>query len=374
MKPEHIVVDFNDISSSSSDSSTDSLYDFTPPRYRNNQNIFNSPIRRRPSIIEGREVECLNVHATPVFSYDGSEEVSLLSQTTETTESSFLNNIKIYNFRFIYLQIFVMWIFFAINANNNSIYDGYSDLKYLSTSGVSTFPECKDLRPEFWRLFSNVFVHKDIYHILFNSIGFLLGCFIVEKLNGWFKTLVIFYTSSYIGNLSLLFINPYVYGIGCSHSVYGLYGSLLTELIMNFDILNLNTKVYLFLLNITVIGCEIHGYMINYNEQVAYIGHWSGFLNGFLISFMVINFKIKEPWKYIVSTFFIQIYLALNIYLLYDYITNWPKLVIRNDILEPIEYDSCCLNYFKDKQELKNIDLERYICRFESSNNNIINI
>ena len=372
MRPQRIEIDIESLSpitSSTTSTSSDAIFPFL------NDNLNNSPIRRRQPIISAHEVPPM-VQVRNAERYIDDEEYTEDSYEDTFYESEYENEIPVYNFLFTPLKSFIILVLFIKNANDvQSLDDGYSTYDDLWTYSINNYPECQDKRYEIWRLVSNSFVHSNLSHVLSNLIIFLYSGYLLEYNIGFFKTMTVFVSSTLIGNLTILNLNPYVTVIGCSHSVFGIIGSNLSNVIINYDVMSVS-EIYLYLFSVSLfVGIELLSYFLNYSENIGYIGHWSGFLNGFLISFLIIEQYKKTNLKYWLSIFFIQSLIWIYIVLFYNYFNVWPKTNVYNEqFIREDNYNNCCLNFYKQLENDKTLDFNHFICNIDYEKKSIINI
>lgn len=79
---------------------------------------------------------------------------------------------------------------------------------------------------EYWRLFTSMFLHADIFHILSNMIALLLFGAAVENTYSKLEYLLIYFISGLIGNLfSLLLLPLNTISLGASGAIFGLIGA-----------------------------------------------------------------------------------------------------------------------------------------------------
>lgn len=80
---------------------------------------------------------------------------------------------------------------------------------------------------EIYRLFTSMFLHADIMHIVFNMYALYLLGPIVERYYGKTKFILIYFISGILGSLfSCVFMSSNTYAIGASGSIFGLLGSI----------------------------------------------------------------------------------------------------------------------------------------------------
>ena len=79
---------------------------------------------------------------------------------------------------------------------------------------------------EYWRLFTSMFLHADIMHILSNMLALLLFGAAVENNYSKLEYLIIYFISGLIGNLfSLLLLPLNTISLGASGAIFGLIGA-----------------------------------------------------------------------------------------------------------------------------------------------------
>ncbi|HAS75029.1 MAG TPA: hypothetical protein DCS67_12865, partial [Clostridiales bacterium UBA8960] len=130
---------------------------------------------------------------------------------------------------------------------------------------------------EFWRLFTAMFLHADLMHLIFNMMAlFILGRDI-ERFFGKKKFLVIYFISGLIGSgASYLFIDSV--SVGASGAIFGLMGA-------NLFLYKLNPLVYKRIYGtdlLILIGVNIVIGFIRPNIDMA--GHIGGLIGGFVIA------------------------------------------------------------------------------------------
>ena len=80
------------------------------------------------------------------------------------------------------------------------------------------------LDKEGYRLFSSMFLHGNIFHLVMNAYSlFFLGC-LIEKEFGKLRFLDLYFISGILAGLSSLVFNLFVVSVGASGAIFGLYG------------------------------------------------------------------------------------------------------------------------------------------------------
>jgi len=80
---------------------------------------------------------------------------------------------------------------------------------------------------EWWRLFTSLFIHFGLVHLVFNMIALILFGPLVERLYGSVNYLLIYLLAGLAGSLASLSWRPEINSAGASGAIFGLLGALL---------------------------------------------------------------------------------------------------------------------------------------------------
>ncbi|HUY01024.1 MAG TPA: rhomboid family intramembrane serine protease [Candidatus Deferrimicrobium sp.] len=125
----------------------------------------------------------------------------------------------------------------------------------------------------FYELFTALFVHFHIGHLLGNLIFLLLYGYRAEDFYNWKQYLVIFLLAGLIGNLLGLILGPDFLSAGASGAIFGLFGALIYP-IRSEAPKTLKSMIFLGIIFLIFSG-------INYN--VDHFSHWAGFIVGLIL-------------------------------------------------------------------------------------------
>lgn len=145
------------------------------------------------------------------------------------------------------------------------------------------------LNGEWWRLFTAIFLHASIQHILFNMTSLLAVGTLAERLYGSAKFLGIYLGAGLIGSLaSLAFAGMSgtldVPGVGASGAIFGVAGALVTVRFQSSEIIPRVLRDRVSNTMIPLIGISlIFAYLTPYVDNAAHVG---GLLGGMLLSFL----------------------------------------------------------------------------------------
>jgi rhomboid protease GluP len=86
------------------------------------------------------------------------------------------------------------------------------------------------LNGEWWRLFTYMFLHSGIFHLLMNIYALLYIGMFLEPLFGRFRLLSAYLLTGICAGLLSIIMHPYSVGVGASGAIFGLYGVFLAML------------------------------------------------------------------------------------------------------------------------------------------------
>jgi rhomboid protease GluP len=124
-----------------------------------------------------------------------------------------------------------------------------------------------------WELFTALFVHFHVGHLLGNLIFLLLYGYRAEDFYNWKQYLVIFLLAGLLGNLLGLILGPDFLSAGASGAIFGLFGALIYP-IRSEAPKTLKSMIFLGIIFLIFSG-------INYN--VDHFSHWAGFIVGLIL-------------------------------------------------------------------------------------------
>jgi len=144
-----------------------------------------------------------------------------------------------------------------------------------------------------WTIVTNLFVHGDILHILFNMITlYFFGTFLI-RLVGTRDFLIIYFLGGIIGNIFCLLLTPAPV-IGASGAIFALGGALV--------VLTPMLRVFVFPIPVpmplwvAVIGLFFILTIAAIFSPIAWQGHLGGILTG-LLAGLVLRRRIRTPFS-----------------------------------------------------------------------------
>ncbi|KAJ4956051.1 hypothetical protein NE237_012834 [Protea cynaroides] len=134
-----------------------------------------------------------------------------------------------------------------------------------------------------WRLVSSIWLHAGVIHLLANMLSLLFIGIGLEQQFGFVRIGVIYLLSGIGGSvLSCLFVRGSI-SVGASGALFGLLGTMLSELITNWTVYSNKVSALLTLVFIITINLAVG--ILPHVDNFAHIG---GFLTGFLLGFVLL--------------------------------------------------------------------------------------
>src|SRR5215470_16797334 len=143
----------------------------------------------------------------------------------------------------------------------------------------------KTTQGEWWRMFTCMFLHIGVLHLLFNMIALWNVGGFMERLLGSSGFLVLYLLAGLLGSVASVAWNPFVVSAGASGAIFGLYGGLLAFLVrhralQHASLAALRTNTLAFL------GYNlVYGFIIQGIDMAAHLGGLAGgFICGLVLT------------------------------------------------------------------------------------------
>lgn len=136
----------------------------------------------------------------------------------------------------------------------------------------------KIIKGQVWRLFSQVFLHVGLPHLIFNCTATLAVGFALETTVGTAKTAICFFFSALVSGLFMAFGIKFCDGQGASTGIYGLIAMFVFYAIKSHTVMfsSLHPVFIAYIGIYTVAGMFIN--------RIDRLEHSSGFLGGIIFS------------------------------------------------------------------------------------------
>ncbi|MEA4816697.1 MAG: rhomboid family intramembrane serine protease [Lachnospiraceae bacterium] len=190
------------------------------------------------------------------------------------------------------LKIKIPFLTYFIIAINGFvlIYMYYSGNEACIINGYAKNSQRIFLNGEYYRLFTSMFLHKDVYHLLYNAFSLYLFGTRCEKYMGRGAFAIIYLASGLAGGfLSSIILRGT--SIGASAGVFGVLGALLA--LAKKSSRSVEGLTFFSMMVLALIGIAM-GFLEPDIDNVAHLG---GVISGFLIEFMILRKKNKKEYK-----------------------------------------------------------------------------
>ncbi len=171
------------------------------------------------------------------------------------------------------------------------------------------------LDAQWWRLFTAMFLHGGMTHLLMNMVSLYLIGRGAEMYFDKKSYLSIYLFSGLIGGLTSLYVHPVSVGVGASGAIFGVFGALAGFFLAHREKIATHTKAFMKEFAV-IIGINlVIGFAIESVDVSAHIGGLIiGFIGGFMLS--------KDPkWIGIYSIAMIAVMGVMIFYLPHYYAT-----------------------------------------------------
>jgi rhomboid protease GluP len=198
------------------------------------------------------------------------ENKEALDTFTQTLESVTPATYVTYTLIAINILVFVAMVIFGVSATSPKTDDL---LKWGAEVGVYT------VNGQWWRLFTAMFVHIGLMHLVFNMIAFAYVGRTVERMFGNVGFLVLYVVSGLGGGILAMYLDPLQTHAGASGAIFGVYGALLAMLLRERDTIppQILAKLKRF-----VLAFISYNLIYSFNPRISMAAHIGGLITGFV--------------------------------------------------------------------------------------------
>ena len=155
---------------------------------------------------------------------------------------------------------------------------------YLLEHGAAYVPYIIEYK-EYYRLFTSMFLHFDITHLMNNMVTLGVVGLNVEPILGKGRLLIVYFFSGFCGNvLSMVYemqTGNYAISAGASGAIFGLTGALLALVLLHKGRIGSITKQGM----IFMIGVNIYLGLVS--EGVNNLAHIGGLFSGLILTLLI---------------------------------------------------------------------------------------
>ena len=169
-------------------------------------------------------------------------------------------------------------------------------VSFLSPTADSVLPWGADYGPltlngQWWRMFTSLFLHSGIIHLVFNMLVLAnIGPF-MESLSGRVSYLILYFVSGIGGGAASLAWHPTTVSAGASGAIFGLYGGLLGFLLRHRNTIPTETLQPLRKGALTFVGYNI---IFGLQPGIDMAAHLGGLAAGFLLGLFLVQQRAQE--------------------------------------------------------------------------------
>jgi len=128
----------------------------------------------------------------------------------------------------------------------------------------------------YWQLFTSLFVHINILHLLGNMFFLLIFGIRAEEIFSKASYLTIYFSSGFVGNLLSLVMGPYFVSAGASGAIFGLFGACVIYLRKTVRQSVAGALIYSAYIFIMTLGANVN-----------LLAHFGGLATGLLIGYLL---------------------------------------------------------------------------------------
>lgn len=149
------------------------------------------------------------------------------------------------------------------------------------------------LNGELWRLFSCIFVHIGIIHLIMNLYALIFIGSLLEPIIGKYRFIIGYMISGFVASTASLWWNTFALSAGASGAIFGLFGIFLALLTTNYLDKAIRKSMLTYIL--IYIGLNLITGMKEGIDAAAHLGGLiSGFAIGYAFYYGLINKESKE--------------------------------------------------------------------------------
>jgi len=144
----------------------------------------------------------------------------------------------------------------------------------------------KTTQGEWWRMFTCMFLHIGVLHLLFNMVALWNVGGFMERLLGSTDFLVLYLLAGLLGSVASVAWNPFVVSAGASGAIFGLYGGLLAFLVRHRAMQQHASLAALRTNTLAFLGYNlVYGFIQQGIDMAAHLGGLAGgFVCGFVLT------------------------------------------------------------------------------------------
>ncbi|BCL81420.1 rhomboid family intramembrane serine protease [Ktedonobacteria bacterium brp13] len=138
---------------------------------------------------------------------------------------------------------------------------------------------------QYYRIFTAMFLHEDIFHIFINMLSLFMVGRAVEIFYGKGRYLLIYLLSGIGSGIAFYFLDPGQAAVGASGAIFGVFGALGVFYIMNRRMLGTGGQGFIMQWGFILVLNLVLGFTPN--SGIAIWGHVGGLIIGMIVAYLV---------------------------------------------------------------------------------------
>jgi membrane associated rhomboid family serine protease len=138
---------------------------------------------------------------------------------------------------------------------------------------------------QYYRIFTAMFLHEDIFHIFINMLSLFMVGRAVEIFYGKGRYLLIYLLSGIAGGIAFYFLSPVQAAVGASAAIFGVFGALGVFYVMNRRMLGTGGQGFIMQWGFILLLNLVLGFTPN--SGIAIWGHVGGLIVGMIVAYLI---------------------------------------------------------------------------------------
>jgi rhomboid-related protein 1/2/3 len=265
---------------------------------------------------------------------------------------------------------FAYWV--TMKDDNVGLYSPVSGPEWTWMRIMSDFPNCENLKTDYWRYASYQFVHNGLVHLGCNMFMQILFGLPLNMVHGSLRFGLIYELGVIFGAITFVtFDGGFNSVVGCSGGVYCIFGMHLAEIFINWNLehrglMNHWTRL---LIMMCVLGVDAYKIYTSPSETTSYSAHGGGIFAGLLCGIVFLD-TLETTWcdKWVILPIAKLIMILFPLGMVAYYITeDFPPTPI-GEIFFPNGYSDtpCCWQALDCVDDIEKDEFDAMYCKLDA--------
>lgn len=181
------------------------------------------------------------------------------------------------------IAVFVVMIFLGLNILSPT------PKELLELGGNRRF---EVMNGEYWRLFTSIFIHSGLVHLLMNLFGLAFGASLLEGILGRAQLIISFIACGILGSLASIYWHENTVSVGASGAIFGLYGLILSFTVFKIYQPDMRGASWVFLGLFAGVSL-----LFGFLGGIDNAAHFGGLISGFILGGILILIEKEKLIK-----------------------------------------------------------------------------